>query len=170
MPRGRVNGGNRTFGSRGRTNVYVNNRYYTRPYRSYYSPGFSVGLGYYSPYYSYGVGNLYSPYYGAYNDPYYGYGYGNSYGYYGSAGNVAADYVASGWLRLKVRPRHADVFVDGYYVGIVDEFDGAFQRLRLEAGPHQVEVAAEGFAPLTFDVRILPNRKTVFEQQLLPLP
>jgi hypothetical protein len=75
-----------------------------------------------------------------------------------------------GSVRLKVAPRHADVFVDGYYVGVVDDYDGVFQSLRLTAGPHQIEIAAPGFAPITFDVRILPDRKIVYEQHLFPLP
>ena len=38
------------------------------------------------------------------------------------------------------RPRDAAVYVDGYYAGIVDDFDGVFQRLTLEVGPHRIEL------------------------------
>jgi hypothetical protein len=162
----------RAFGNRGRTNVIVNNRYYGsgfgyrygygRPLRTYYAPGISIGLGYGYPYYS------------SYGYPYYSYGYdypySTSYGYYGSGTYVTSAYDVYGSVRLKVTPRHADVFVDGYYVGVVDDYDGVFQSLRLTAGPHQIEIAAPGFAPITFDVRILPDRKIVYEQHLFPLP
>lgn len=170
-PNGRTYG----YGGRGNTRVIVNNRYYGTgfgyrygygwPYRTYYRPGISIGFSYGYPYYGYGYGYGYGyPYYG------YDYPYSTSYGYYGSGAYVGSAYDAEGSIRLKVTPRHADVFVDGYYVGVVDDYDGVFQRLRLAAGPHQIEIAAAGFTPITFDVRILPGRKIVYEQHLLPLP
>ena len=33
-------------------------------------------------------------------------------------------------VRLEVTPKEAEVYVDGYYAGIVDDFNGTFQRLR----------------------------------------
>jgi hypothetical protein len=36
------------------------------------------------------------------------------------------------------------VFVDGYYAGTVDDFDGVFQRLRLEPGAHDVTLYLTG--------------------------
>jgi hypothetical protein len=39
------------------------------------------------------------------------------------------------------------VFVDGNYVGIVDDFDGALQRLDLEAGPIASKSARQGSRP-----------------------
>ena len=47
-------------------------------------------------------------------------------------------------VRLKVRPSRAEVFVDGYYVGIVDEFDNPFQQLPLESGPHRSKCSETG--------------------------
>ena len=37
-------------------------------------------------------------------------------------------------VRVEVKPKEAEVFVDGYYAGIVDDFDGVFQRLRVTPG------------------------------------
>ena len=37
-------------------------------------------------------------------------------------------------LRFQVTPENAEIFLDGYYVGTVDDFDGMFQRLRLLSG------------------------------------
>src|SRR6185312_3885852 len=34
-------------------------------------------------------------------------------------------------VRIEVSPNDAEVYVDGYYAGIVDDFDGVFQRLRV---------------------------------------
>ena len=54
---------------------------------------------------------------------YNGYAYGYGHGY------------PAGELRLQVRPPHAEVYVDGYFAGLVDDFDGVLQGLRLEEGP-----------------------------------
>lgn len=48
-------------------------------------------------------------------------------------------------LRLQVTPREAQVFVDGYLAGKVDDFDGVFQRLRLRPGGHEITVFLDGY-------------------------
>ncbi len=48
-------------------------------------------------------------------------------------------------IRLAVTPKEAAVYVDGYYAGIVDDFDGVFQRLALPPGPHEIVFYLEGF-------------------------
>ena len=59
-------------------------------------------------------------------------GYGGYPGYYGgSYSGYTSSYRDTGGLRLKVKPRDAQVLVDGYFVGTVDDFDGVFQRLDL---------------------------------------
>src|SRR3982751_6339389 len=99
------------------------------PYRSGFSLGFYAGYpyGYYSPY----------NYYGYYGAPY-PYAYPYSYG-------VAATPYGGG--RVEGAPHDAQVFADGYYAGIVDDFDGTFQQLSLEPGAHHVEIRVEGQAP-----------------------
>ena len=71
-----------------------------------------------------------------------------------------------GEIRLQVRPREAAVYVDGYYAGVVDDFDGVFQRLKLEAGAHRLEVRAPGFRPLVFDVLVTPGETTTYRGDL----
>jgi hypothetical protein len=44
-----------------------------------------------------------------------------------------------------VKPRETEVYVDGSLAGIVDDFDGTFQRLRLEAGEHEIELYLPGY-------------------------
>jgi hypothetical protein len=56
--------------------------------------------------------------------------------------------------------------VDGYYVGVVDEFDGLFQKLHIESGAHRVEVRAAGYETLEFDVRISPEHTTTYQGEL----
>jgi PEGA domain len=48
-------------------------------------------------------------------------------------------------VRLEVTPRDAEVYVDGYYAGVVDDFDGTFQRLRVEPGEHEIELWLDGY-------------------------
>jgi PEGA domain len=132
--------------------------------------GFGYGYGY-----GYGYGSGYDPYgyyggyYGGYYDPMmdpYGYGgiepYGGSYRQ--SSSSTYTGERAS--LRLKIKPRDAAVFVDGYAVGIVDDFDGIFQRLHLESGVHRVEIRAPGYETLTFEVRLDPDHTTTYTGQL----
>ena len=148
---------------------------YPRAYGSYFfMPGFSFGVGVGFPvgYGHVGIGFGYSGYrygYGSYGygNYVYGPGYGHlSYSHYPTG--VADAY--TGFLRLRMRPRHAQVFVDGSYVGIVDDFDGVFQRVRIEEGSHQIEVEAPGYAPLQIDVLIVPGEKVTYTGDLLPAP
>jgi hypothetical protein len=127
--------------------------YYPYSYYPYsYYPGY-----WYGGFYPWGYGGFGLGYYGSW---YGGYGYGSGSSYYGWGDD--------GSIRLKVKPREASVFVDGYYVGRVDDFDGVFQRLHLEPGPHRIEVRADSYEPLSFEVRILPDRKITYEEALQP--
>ena len=146
-----------------RTNVRHRHIYYpgySRPslYGSFfYFPGYAFNLGV-----SYGHG--YGPYrYGYSGYSYYPYAYGG-YGYGGYGSSLADPY--TGFLRLKVRPRDAQVYIDGYYVGIVDEFDGVFQRLRLEEGPHHVEIRHPAYLSLEFELLIVVGEKVTYENYL----
>ena len=75
-----------------------------------------------------------------------------------------------GDVRLQVRPRDAAVYVDGYYAGIVDDFDGVFQRLTLEVGPHRIELEAPGFEPQSFDIYVDPTRTVNLRSDMRPAP
>jgi len=73
---------------------------------------------------------------------------------------------AYGGVRISLPQRDAEVYVDGYYSGVVDQFDGAMQQLNLEPGPHQIEVRAAGFEPVTFDVNVEPGRTLTYRSSL----
>jgi hypothetical protein len=141
---------------------------------SYYPGYYYQGYGFW-PYGPYGYSSWgYWPYgYGMYGlglgylfyDPLsypfwaYGYGYGGGYG--------GADAPKTeGSIKLKVKPADAQVFVDGAYVGRVNDFDGVFQHLDLEPGAHRIEIKADGYQPLTFEVRSLPGRTITYEGEL----
>ena len=145
------------------TPVYVYPDYY-RYYRRYYDPWnygfFGVGAApwFYSPW-GWDPG-----FYGAYGYPGYGYGSGSG---YGSQSSSSYDI---GSLKLKVKPRDAEVYVDGYFAGHVDDFDGIFQALKLASGGYRVEVRKPGFETLVLDVIVQPDRTITFKRQMQQIP
>lgn len=106
-----------------------------------------------------------SPFYYGYNGS--GWAYGP--GAYSPYPTYAYPHEAGG-IRLKIQPRDAQVFVDGYYAGVVDDFDGVFQSLKLEAGGHKVEIRMPGFEDLELDVHVQPGRTLTLEEFLRPRP
>jgi hypothetical protein len=144
----------------GRPTTRVYNNYYYYPRHSYPYGFGSYGLGYfyYDPYVWYD--GYHYDYYPSYSYP----GSYSNYGYY----QYRYGY-PTGELRLQVRPRHAEVYVDGYYAGQVDDFDGFLQSLRIEEGPHTIEIVAPGYETLVFNVRIIAGRKLDYRADLYPL-
>jgi hypothetical protein len=112
------------------------------PHYRFVGPGF--GWGYYG----------YNPYwYGGYPYPY----------------AVPAG-VVTGGLRLEIPQKNAQVFVDGAYAGIVDDFDGHFQHLNLTPGRHQVETRLPGFQTMTFNTYVQPDHTTDLKATMVPAP
>src|SRR5436309_13065679 len=60
-------------------------------------------------------------------------------------------------LRLEVKPQEAEVYVDGYYAGIVDDFDGVFQRLPVTPGEHEIELYLDGYRSVRQKVMASPR-------------
>jgi hypothetical protein len=138
--------------------------YPSYPYYPYYPWGF------WGPGYGFGLGYLYyDPFFDGYG---YGYGSPGGYGGYASGGgsgggySVSQSYRDNGSLRLKINPRQAQIYIDGYYVGVVDNFDGAFQKLGVEAGSHKVELKADGYEPLQFEVLITPGETATYKGEM----
>ena len=67
-------------------------------------------------------------------------------------------YDRGGSIRLQVSPRQAEVFVDGYFAGTVDDFDGTFQRLNIEAGEHEIQVYLAGYRPFSQRFYLQPGK------------
>jgi hypothetical protein len=110
-------------------------------YRPYgYRPGWSLNLYFGRPYV---------------------YGYPATYGYYALQPGIAY-----GALRIVDAPRDAQVLVDGYYAGVVDNYDGVFQHLNLEAGPHTIEIDPVGWEPIVFDVNVRPGQTITYRANL----
>jgi hypothetical protein len=64
---------------------------------------------------------------------------------------------ARGALLLQTVPGVAQVFIDGYYVGVAEEFGLGGRAINLDAGAHHVELRAPGYETLTFRVVIESN-------------
>lgn len=69
----------------------------------------------------------------------------------------ASGYAAGSSLRLQVSPKETEVFVDGYYAGTVDDFDGFFQRLHLEPGEHDIELYLQGYRTAREKIYLQPS-------------
>ena len=168
--------------------VVVHRRVAPRAYYAPARPHWRYGRGWYAPVHRPGLGfgiyigspgRYYAPYRRySYAPPVYGYAapiYGYPFAYNSPYPAHGAIYAAPppnayyGGVRLDVEPSDAAVHVDGYYAGIIDDFDGAWQRVALAPGPHRFEITAPGYEPVTFDVNVLPNQTVRYRADLLPL-
>ena len=140
-------------GDRGRIYVYPDYWSYGRYYDPYYDGGLHLGYLAYSPW-------GWTPAFYGYP---YGYGGGHGYGYRASG-------FETGSVKIKVKPRDAQVYVDGYYAGEVDDFDGFLQSLQLDLGGHRIEVRKDGFETLQFDVHVQPDRTITFRGEMEATP
>jgi hypothetical protein len=138
---------------RDRLYVYPDYWSYGRYYDPYYSTGFHLGYLAYSPW-------GWTPSF--YGYPYRAYGYGGGYGYQRG--------FDIGSLKIKVTPRDAEVYVDGYFAGQVDDFDGFWQSLKLDSGGYRIEIRKPGFETLQFDVHVQPDRTITYRGELRPTP
>lgn len=102
------------------------------------------------------VGGYYaSPYW--FYDPWFGFGYPYGYGFYPPFPYRYYGYDNSASVRLDVKPNEAEVYVDGYYAGIVDDFDGVFQRLYLAPGEHEIELYLDGYRTARQKLYLTPH-------------
>jgi PEGA domain len=139
-------GGVRVVTPRTRVGVVVGRPYYYRPYyyRSFYSPF------YFDPFYrSY----FYPPFYWY---PYAQVGYGPG-------------YVDGASLRVQVTPRDTEVYIDNYYAGTADDFDGIFQRLHVEAGAHDITLYHDGYRTVRQRIYVQPTGTFRLRYMMVPL-
>jgi hypothetical protein len=133
-----------------RPGIYSYPRYYYPRYSYPYGYGaFGLGYFYYDPYQWYAPEQLY------WLGP----------GYYGHG--VA---VEMGELRLRITPGEAQVYVDGVFVGVANDFTLPLRALKLEIGTYHVDLELPGYQTLSFDVRITPGRTVNYDGTLLLEP
>ena len=72
---------------------------------------------------------------------------------------------AAGWLRLDLGgpSAGAQLFVDGYFVGTIDDVSG---QVWLDVGAHSIAVRSPGYKPLEFDVKIVADRSITYRGTL----
>jgi hypothetical protein len=96
---------------------------------------------------------------------YYG-GYADGYAPYAYVDTVPNEPIPlrEGRLSLYISPSSSQVFVDGYYVGTVADFQD--RGLWLEPGPRRIELRADGYETATFDVRIIEDETVNYRRDL----
>jgi hypothetical protein len=107
-------------------------------YPGFYYPGFYYPGFYYS---------AFPGFYGWYGHPWGPWGPWPAYGYYDTTSSA----------RIQGAPPRAEVYVDGYYAGIVDDFDGAFQMLRVPPGEHELVIYLEGYRSTKQNILFRPR-------------
>ncbi len=70
-------------------------------------------------------------------------------------------------VRLDVQPGRAAVFLDGYYVGTVDEFYGVEHAMLVVPGKHRFKIALPGFRTFETEVDLLPRQKFALRTDLM---
>jgi hypothetical protein len=124
----------------------------------------------YNPYYGYGWGGYYPGWGYSYWWPYGAFGwYGGYWGYpWGWGGGAVYNYVEHerGSVRVLVDPSEARVYVDGYYAGTVDDFDGLFQRLHVSPGRHEITLKLEGYKTHRVKIYVAPDSTVKIEYDM----
>ena len=72
-------------------------------------------------------------------------------------------------VRIEVTPKEAEVYVDGYYAGVVDDFDGVFQRLPLEPGEHDITLYRDGYRTVHQTIYLTPRSTFRIKYKMEPL-
>jgi hypothetical protein len=62
------------------------------------------------------------------------------------------------------------VYVDGFYAGVVDDFDGVFQRLHLAPGGHEIALYLPGYRTARHHVYLGPGSSFKLRDALEALP
>jgi hypothetical protein len=110
----------------------------SRPYYSF-RPRVSIGFGIFV-----GVPFGYPSWY----DPYRGYG----------APYVGPRLARYGGISFDIQPYDAEIYVDGYRVGCVEEYSPYEGPLTLAAGRHWIELRAPGYRRLSFEITVVPGQ------------
>ena len=128
--------------------------YFPRPYYVF-RPRFSIGFGLWL-----GFGIPYPRAYVAYPPP--------VYGYYQGAVRVVPGATAYGGISFDIAPRDAQIFLDGTFIGYAGDFAPNAAPLTLTPGPHSIQVQADGYQPMSWDVDIVPGQVIPFRGDMQP--
>jgi hypothetical protein len=132
--------------------------YHGYTHRGHYYGGIRVGFGFgFYPYYRY----WHSPYY-------YGWWYPPYVAYRPTVitGGVVAPRAPAA-VETAVKPKRADVYVDGQYVGQARDYNGNWDLLWIEPGEHTLEFRREGYKILRTYVDLSPGGYLRLDSQLV---
>lgn len=122
--------------------------------------GFAPRIGYGYGFYGYSL---------RYGFPYYGHRPYVGRGELGAQPHPAfARALDLGALDLNVKPRKAEVHVNGQFVGLARELDGYPSLLWLKAGTHTITIYKGGYATFEDEIEIAPGVVEKLKLQLLP--
>lgn len=114
------------------------------------APRVFLGYGDYDPFWWGGWGPAWGPgWFGPYGPGYFGNGAGSA--------------------RLRVTPKQAEVYVDGYLAGTVDDFDGVFQRLDVPPGEHELTLYLDGYETIVEKLFFRPGATIEIRHQMRAL-
>jgi hypothetical protein len=96
--------------------------------------------------------------------PSFGWGYPAAAGLPGMSSAPPEKKRASGRVRLELKPDvDTQIYVDGYYIGTLDD---VASEVTLDAGPHHVELRADGYESLEVDVQVSADRPITYRGTL----
>ncbi len=72
-------------------------------------------------------------------------------------------------VRVIATPKDAGVYVDGFYAGVVDDFDGFFQGLPLTPGGHTIVLYLPGYRSYRQQVYLGPGSTFKLQTTLVPI-
>ena len=72
-------------------------------------------------------------------------------------------------LILDIQPPTAQIFADGYYIGVPEDFRFENGGALLEPGPHRIDILARDHEPVTFDVNLARGQSATFRHVLTPI-
>jgi PEGA domain len=137
---------------------------FSQPYYVF-RPRFTSGIGLWVGYpvaFPYEYGSYYYAPYASYG---YSSGYGSPYDYaYGSTYN--STYSRSGGVSFDITPVDAAVFIDGKYVGTVEDFSPTEPPLTVAAGRHRIDVRAQGYQTMSFDITVVPGQVIPYQGEM----
>lgn len=73
--------------------------------------------------------------------------------------------LAYGGMSFLLYPDEAEIWIDGQFVGVAREFGG--EPLPVSPGWRRVELVARGYAPVAFDVRVMPGQVIPYRGNLV---
>ena len=119
------------------------------------------------------VGGYRRPFYDPFYDPFYFNTFYRPYYrpfyWYSQVAYGQGFYNGDGSLRLQVSPRETEVYIDNYYAGTVDDFDGFFQRLHIEPGSHDITLYLDGYKTVRQRIYLQPTGTFRLRYMMQPL-